>query len=316
MAASALFACTPGQKGAPNFDTTTVVQPPASESAGEEGGPANPSQQKLVYHVGPIDLPAGTSLEETLAHPTTLPFQVSESVWITGFRPSLVDGKGAQLSGDLVQKAVVVNQQEANPFCSGDNKGNPFAVATTTLTPVQFPSGYGYPVLATDPLEARVTLKNPTDTDYFGIYFTFEFDAIPMEKAGNLNDIQAMMLDINPCDEEQLAIEPGKFSEKNKTFTLPQGGGLIVANGLLSDYGVSVSLTQEKQIMPFWKATASLDDDHRIIDLEPNPFVDPAGVQFKKDSKLTIGVAFDNISDQWHQNASGGALVYFAPTGE
>lgn len=316
LSAATFFACSPGQRGAPKFGSGPAAQAPSPTEGASTSESPPPSLQKLVYHIGPIDLPAGTTLEKSLAKPATLPFQVSDPIWIVGFKPSLIDGKGAPLSNDLVHKAIVVNKQEANPFCNGDNNGNPFAVATSTMTSVQLPSGYGYPLLPTDPLEARVVLKNQTNNDYYGIYFTFEFDALPMEKAQGLNDVKAMLLDIDPCDGNQVAIEPGKFAEKNRTFTVPQGGNLVVANGLLSDYGVSVSLTQEKQIMPFWKAMASLDNDHRILDLEPNPFVDPSGVQLKKEAKLTLGVAFDNVSDEWHQSATGGALVFLAPSSD
>ena len=50
-----------------------------------------------------------------------------------------------------------------------------------------------------------------------------------------------------------------------------------------------------------------------VLAISPNPFVDPAGIQLKNDSKLTLGVAFSNASSNWLENLEGSALLYLAP---
>ena len=308
-----LAACTQNRGEIPEFSSNAE-----SLQATGEGGGTFPAvtvlKQTLTYNVGPIDLPAGTTAAESMENPVTLPFQVAEPLWITGFRHKLIDSKGNPLPNSLLHKALVINEHQENPLCGDkEESGSPFAATTGEMAEIEFPSGYGYPLLPSDPLEAKVILKNSSkETDYYGIYFTFEFDAVAMDRTEEMKDVYPLLLDISACD-KNLSVEPGVFEERNKTFTLPEGGSLVVAGALLSDYGVSVSLTQEKQVLPFWKAVARVDEDHKIVSLSPNPFVDPAGIQLKNDSKLTLGVAFSNASSNWLENLEGSALLYLAP---
>lgn len=278
------------------------------------------SVQKFIYHVGPVDLAAGQGADVMLEKPAALRFQVTEPVWVTGFEPRVIDADGKTLTGQLLYKAVVANKHEANPVCASASNGNPFAVATSTLTKVELPEGFGYPLLPKDPLEARVVFQNPTDKDYNGVVFSFEIHAIPMEKGKGISDVKAMLLDTDPCDHKPIAIEPGAFVEKHQTFTVPDGGNLLIANGHLSDYGIAVSLTHQEgdkaSLVPFWRAEAKLDATHRIIDLTPNPFIDPVGKKLAGGDKLTLGVAFDNFSEKWHNGATGSAMVYISGSDE
>ncbi|MBI5299661.1 MAG: hypothetical protein HY877_05140 [Deltaproteobacteria bacterium] len=324
--AMSLVACSKGVGGSPE-----LVGNPSSTSPGGVGvsstnaGSQNNfdfgnqiSVQKMIYHVGPVDLPAGQSVDVMLDKPAILRFQVTEPVWVIGFEPKVINGDGKALTGQLLYKALVVNKHESNPVCASGNSGNPFAVATSTLTKVELPEGFGYPILPKDPLEAKVVFHNPTDKDYSGVVFSFEIQAIPMEKGKGISDVKAMLLDTDPCNHKPIAIEPGAFVEKSHTFTIPNNGNLMVANGLLSDYGVAVSLTHQEgdkaSLVPFWRAEATLDETHRIIDLTPNPFIDPAGKKIAQGDKLTLGVSFDNFSEKWHNEATGSAMVYLAPS--
>ena len=252
-----------------------------------------------------------------LEKPKTLTFQVNEPVWVIGFEPKIIDSDGNALPGKLLHKAIVFNKHEPNPMCASGNGGNPFAVATSTLTKVELPEGFGYPLVPEDPLEAKVVFQNPTSQDYLGVSFSFELTTIPMEKAKGYGDLKAILLDTDPCDHKPLSIEPGAFVEKSNTFSVLEGGHLMVANGLLSDYGVAVSLTHQEgnkpSLIPFWRAEAKLDESHQIIELTPNPFIDPSGKKIKQGDKLTLGVSFDNFSDDWHNAATGAAMVYVAP---
>lgn len=317
-----LVSCTQGAGGAPKFLGGSLTNPSggvaSSSNATLDGFGGQASVQKLIYHVGPVDLLAGQTVDAMLDKPATLSFQVNEPMWVIGFEPNIIDADGKSLSGKLLHKAIVFNKHEANPICASGNGGNPFAVATSTLTKIELPEGFGYPLLPEDPLEAKVMFHNPTDQDYLGVSFSFELTTIPMEKAKGFGDLKAILLDTDPCDHKPISIEPGAFVEKSQTFTVPQAGNLMVANGLLSDYGVAVSLTHQEgtkpTLVPFWRAEAKLDETHHIIELTPNPFIDPAGKQIKQGDKLTLGVAFDNFSDEWRNEATGAAMVYLAPS--
>lgn len=313
-----LFACTEG--GGPAF----VANQPFP-SAGQNGfgnnsafsNLANPQVEKLIYHVGPVDLMQQESASVMMENPKALNFQVSEPVWVTGFQPKVVDSNGKELPGQLLYKAIIFNKGESNPVCVSANNGNPFAVATSALTKVKMPEGFGYPLLPDDSLEAKVVFQNQTDQDYLGVIFSFELETIPMDQAKGFSDVKAMLLDTDPCEHKPLSIEPGAFVEKSKTFTLPETGHLMVANGVLSNYGVAVSLSHSQKseisILPFWRAEAELDENHRLVDLTPNPFLDPEGKEINQGDKMTLGVTFDNFSESWNNEATGGAMIYLAP---
>lgn len=316
-----LSASCSGPGGAPSF---LENQNRSNGNVSEQNG-ANafenleePGAQKLIYHVGPVNLMPSTSLEEQIDRPATLKFQVSEPVWVTGFKPEVIDANGNPLPGNLIYKAILFNGHDSNPICTSSNKGNPFAVATSTLTKVELPDGFGYPLLPDDPLVAEVIFQNPQPQDYLDVTFSFELETIPMDKTKSYSDVKAVLLDTDPCDHKPITLEPGAFVEQSKTFTLPEGGDLMVANGLLSNYGISVSLTHQREgavsVLPFWRAEALLNEQHQIVDLTPNPFLDPEGIKIAGGDKMTLGVTFDNFSDSWNSTATGGAMIYLSPS--
>lgn len=281
--------------------------------------------QTLIYHVGPTELPATAGAATgVVTQANTLSFQVGEPVWVIGFEPKILDANGNKLPGFLLNKAVLINKNESNPLCASAGSGspaggNPFAMATSSLTKIEFPNGFGYPLLPDQQLEARVTFQNQPDQDYDGVTFSFELIAVPMEKAKNIRDIQALLLDQDEsCELKPMKIEPGAFVEKSKTFTIPFNGELLVANGLLTDYGVAVSLIHHEgkniSATPFWRAEAKMDETHHIVELNDNPFFDPSGKELRQGDKITLGVSFDNFSDTWHDQASGSAMLYISPT--
>lgn len=313
--------CTPGGGAAPQLVRDTSDSGSRTGSAASTQIPITTAEvQKLVYHVGPIDLPKGTTAEEMLRRPAKLAFQVEEAVWVTGFTPKVVDDQGSALPGSLLHKAVLFNKHEENPICNTSTHGNPFAAANATLTKISLPDGFGYALLPEDALEVRAIFQNTTDEDLFGVYFSFELEAVPMKKAKGIHDVKPLLLDIDPCNYQPIAVKPGEFREESKSFAVPNSGKLLVANGILSDRGVLLSLTHNggstASVVPFWLAEAELDELHRIINLAPNPFVDEVGKEMKAGDKLVLGTAFNNFSDRWQNDATAAAMVYLAPSAE
>lgn len=319
-----LAGCTGGigctkTEGVPQF-LGSAEGPSSAPSESQFDSLKNPqSIQTLIYHVGPTDLPATDATGSgTITQAKSLSFQVGEPVWVIGFKPKVIDANGNKLPGFLLNKAVIVNKNETNPLCNSVGSGNPFAMATSSLTNIEFPDGFGYPLLPDQQLEAKVTFQNQPDQDFSGVTFSFELITVPMEKAKNIRDIQALLLDQDEsCELKPMKIEPGAFVEKSKTFTIPLNGELLVANGLLTDYGVAVSLTHHEGInisaVPFWRAEAKMDETHHIVELNDNPFFDPSGKEIRQGDKITLGVSFDNFSDIWHDQASGSAILYISP---
>lgn len=298
-----------------NAEGSSTNNASSSQSESQFDSLKNPqSIQTLIYHVGPTDLPANRAITQA----KNLNFQVAEPVWVVGFEPKVIDANGNKLPGFLLNKAVIINKNESNPLCTSASAGNPFAMATSSLTKIEFPKGFGYPLLPDHQLEAKVHFQNQPDQDYTGVAFSFELITVPMEKAKNIRDIQTLLLDPDEsCEFKPIKIEPGAFVEKSKTFTIPFNGELLVADGLLTDYGVAVSLTHHEgsniSVTPFWRAEAKMDETHHIVELSDNPFFDPSGKELHQGDKITLGVSFDNFSDTWHDQASGSAILYISP---
>lgn len=280
-----------------------------NETLAKEAG-----EERLIYRVGPVDLPAYT--EADVDDPLVLNFKLSRPMWVIGFEPLMVDANGEEVEGQLLHSAIVSNLHEENQLCTSANVGNPFVIATSTLTNVKFPRGYGYPVLATDPLEAKVIVRNPTETSYLNVYFELALIAKPMNEFVKMKDIKPMLLDVDACNHKPLSVEPNNISRTQATYMLQDPYKLIVANGALQNYGICVELTANKEVLPFWTAEAVVGDHNHILDLRNDPFADPAGVPFKRGDSVTLSVVYDNTSTGWIDDATVAAMAYFTPEEE
>ena len=281
------------------------VSPSIGQELAQEAG-----LKRIVYHVGPVDLPAGTSAEIMLEKPLSMRFQTGEPLWVTGFSPSIVDANGEELPKELLHHAIVSNMHEDNPFCSDAGGGNPFFIATSMLTKIDLPQGTGYPILPDDPIEAKIILANTTDASYVDVYFQLELIARPMNEFTNFADVKPMLLELDPCEHKSLEVGPGELVERNATYAIPDDGKLTVAHGAIQKFGSTVQLTYDLEISPFWQAEAELDENHDLIDLVNNPFSDSDGIDLKKDNTITFGVVYDNVSDKWINSATASAMVY------
>lgn len=266
----------------------------------------------LIYHVGPVDLAANSKLETMINHPLTMKFQVDQPLWVIGFEPKVVAATGETLPSTLLHQAIISNMHEENPVCAEGTGGNPFVVATSALTKVNLPEGFGYAVLPEDPLEAKVVLYNPTEENYVDVSFELDVIAKPMNEFTGMKDVKPLFLDIEPCTHKSISVEPEKFVKRQATFTIPNSGNIVVAHGIVQDFAAFVELTKGNDVMPFWKADAVLDANHHVSELTNNPLEDPAGIKIKKGGAVTIGVAYDNTQTNWLEGASAAVMVYYA----
>ena len=315
----AMIGCEQGNNGGPVFldpssgNNSGSNRPnPSTSPAVNEHLAAQAGLEKLTYHIGPIDLPAGTSADKLLAQPLSMNFQLTAPMWVIGFEPKVVNAQGDELPATLLHHAKLLNAHEENPLCPNSGKGNPFAVSSSLLTNVSLPAGYGYPLLPSDPVEAEVVLHNPGQESYIDVFFEITLLAKPMNEFVALKDVAAMLVDFEPCANQPLEVEPESLREESATYSIEEGGNLIFAHGVLQDYGVAVQLKKKDEINPFWRADAKLDSEHQILDLLDNPFADPAGIPFAKGDNITVGAIYDNFSKSWLHAASAGAMIYLA----
>lgn len=268
--------------------------------------------QKLTYKIGPFDLPAGQKAVTMWDSPGSIAFQTDEPLWIVSFENDIEEGGGNALPMELLNLAILTNKNETNPLCTEKESPNPF-IATTSSTPkIELPQGTGYPVLATDQLNARVILQNPTNQDFNDVYFKFTVTAVPMKSAKSFKDVMPLLLDIDPCEHSPMAVPPKEFLKQEGEFKIPESGILTKAYGLLQDFGVGVSLSVNGQPTPVWKAQAELSQTHQILSI--SPFDDPAGIPLKSGDSVKLGVAYDNPSNDWQSSATGAVMAYIVRT--
>ncbi|MBI2344336.1 MAG: hypothetical protein HYV02_08410 [Deltaproteobacteria bacterium] len=307
-----LCACTQGAS-TPSVKSSGVLPTAATPSSAKpETTTAQPgtsaSVEKQTYQMGPFDLPAGMTTEGMREKPAKMTFKVDEPMWITAFEPKLEDANGEAVPGELLHFAFLGNRNEENPLCQKKETANPFVAATSALKKIVFPTGYGYAVLPSDTLEASVVLHNPTMDAYHDVYFTFKIVGVPMEKGGEIKDLQPLLLDADPCQHLPLAVEPGGYLKRSERFGVPSDGSLIAAYGLLQDYGIEITLAKETEAAPFWKAAASINAEHQVVSLPT--FEDLEGIPFQAGDGVVLTVAYQNFSEDWFHDATTAAMVY------
>ena len=310
LIAATLSACNSGSK-APDLleaseSANDVVEGFINETLAEQSG-----EERLTYHVGPVDIPAG--LVASVDEPLVMTFKLTKPMWVVGFEPRMVNADGEELDSKLLHTAIVSNHHEENPLCTSANVGNPFMVATSTLKSIRFPQGHAYPVLASDPLEAKVVVQNPTQETFINVFFELTLVAKPMNEFVQMKDIKPMMVDVDACEHTPIQVEPNNIDRRQATYTINNASKLIIAHGALQSYGATVELTANKDVMPFWTAEAITDDNNNIIDLRGDPFEKPSGIPFKKGDSITLSVLYDNTSDSWLDTATAAAIVYMSP---
>lgn len=305
LMACTLSACNGADGRSPDLTSQSISQANAQATAPKT------TVQKLNYTFGPFQLPAGTSATVMTGRDGKMGFHVGSPVWMTGFEPHIVDAKGNALSKDLVQMVILSNNRETNPICDARQTGNPFAATTSLMQNITLPEGYGYPLLPEDPLEARIVLRNPTKEDLSDVYFSFTITAEPMDVANHKNDVAALMLDVDPCDHTPITLPPNGMVEKKGAFTIPENGRVVKAQGLLQDYGVSVSVSTNKDSSKFdWSVNARINDEHHIVSLDT--YENSKGADVKKSSPINLGVVYDNFSATWVNDATAAAMIYIA----
>lgn len=259
-----------------------------------------------THHLGPFNLPAKTNIDSSRKKPASVRFNIDTPVWIISFEPSVVDSDGNPLPSELIHQILLINHAEPNTFCQAKQTGNPFAAATSTMEKIELPDGTGYAIVPTDPLEARLILKNPIDKDYFNVFVKFTLTGLPMNDTKAIRDVLPMMVDIDPCDHEPMSIAPGQFVEKTAEVYVPEAGRIVKAYGFLYDYGVGI--TMDINGKSFWDGVVQIDENHKIRDIPI--FEDGAGVQVMDGDKLGITVTYNNTSRGWYDGAIGSSLVY------
>ena len=139
-----------------------------------------PGVERYSYRYGPLDATPGTNLQ--LIGPVTIEKPAGDGFQVR-FKPDLVDetGKPPRVDEVHMHHAVVLNLSRTDttaPGIYGERVGG-FGEEKTIGT---LPSGYGYPIRATDQFALVYMLHNGTPNNRV-VWVTYEIDWIPRDSA-------------------------------------------------------------------------------------------------------------------------------------
>lgn len=306
-------ACTKATDLPSMVDSKEGPEPTADSSVVEDRLALEAGLERIVYHVGPIDLPAGLSVKEMSEKPLVMNFQTSKSVWVVAFTPKVVDINGKELPSGLLHTAVVSNMHEENALCADAGGGNPFAVSTALLESVSLPEGFGYPVLSSDPIKASVVLKNDSENTYNDVFFELSIAVKPMGEFASLKDVKSFYIEPSPCDHDEVDIAPKQFSEIESSFAMPVDSNVVAVHGVLGNFGSNISLFSGESLDPIWEASANLGEESELVSLQSTPIKDAKSLTIKEGSVVKMSASYDNRSDAWIHKAPAAVMIYASP---
>lgn len=278
--------------------------------------PTRQHTQKLHYKIGPVQLAPQSDAETMQDNPATLTFRTHESVWMTGFRMHLEDEHGKRLPNELLHSALLINHNDTNSLCDSKPLGNPFVASSAAQTELELPEGYGYALLPTDPLEARVILHNPNNNPYPAIFVNFTIEAVGMNNRSITQDVTTYLMDSDPCAHEPIAVEPGAYITEQVQAALPHAGNIVAAHGVLQQHSVKLALNVNGAPDAVWQGETTLDDARNVISAPQFALENDQGVRVNQGDPLLLSVSYQNFSEDWLNHATARAMLYVAPSEE
>jgi len=206
---------------------------------------------ELELRVGPIDLPATKAGGEHAHAHAELPqdyrlFRFPESGWITSFRPSMLDGTGAEVPGKLLHHVVIGDHDRADFLCDASAHGHDFRFMLASggeLTAFELPDGFGIPADADTKYVAGGVFANTLGRDYEDVSFRAALGFVPRSAGRTLQPAVPVWIDaIASCPEDGYRVPGGKRDVKTRAFSFPFSGTLLLAGGHLHDEGVSLRI--------------------------------------------------------------------------
>jgi len=181
-----------------------------------------------IFHIGPYTIPAGR-LVGTIMVPGEFEQVVGApsagDVYMTGFDSRIVDLNRIPQDPDLLylHHAVLVKLAARDLTCL-IMPGERFAAAGAERIPFTLPTGYGYPIAASDSLACILHMQNFTTTPKT-VYYQYSMTVLPGNIQPPLINVRPWWLDVQMC---------------TSSYTVPAGNAQHVKS---YDYPVSARTT-------------------------------------------------------------------------
>lgn len=271
----------------------------------------NPASHELTVRIGPVSLPANVE-QGPLAQPPMLWLSIPFDGWLTGYHPSIVDGKGHALPSELLHHVAFYDTARSDFLCA--TKEEHIFGAGPEMTDWPSIPGYGYRVHKGDRLRIATMFDNPTAKNYREAFLEVrvEYQPANAESAG-LKDIYPAWFNVTECGESGYDLSPGE-STRTGVFKLQYSGRLLGVGGHLHDYGQWLVLKNERTNQTIATLEADLDSKGRIIAVPVELFAQQGGVPLRSGDVLSVTDAYNNPTGKMIADGAMGIVVgYFLP---
>ena len=200
---------------------------------------AGPKRGQLLLELPPIDLPAGTVVDE----PASVgEFPVDGSIY--ALHAELVDEEGRRLPPSLLHHMNVMDPSERELFLP---IGRRILASGMETGEIRFPwLLFGARVHAGQRVLANAMVHNPTNVGYRGVRVRLVISYIPEGRPWPLFSVLPWQLDVGfPVGDKSFDLPPGR-SERSYVGSPAVDGKLIVIGGHMHVYGRTIE---------FWDAT-------------------------------------------------------------
>ena len=200
---------------------------------------ANPTRDELTLELPPVDLPAGTVVDQPAA---VGEFPVNGSIYAS--RAEVVDEHGRVLPMDLLHHMNVMDPSERELFLP---IGRRILASGRETGEIRFPwLLFGSRVRAGERILANAMIHNPTTVGYRGVRVRLRLSYVPERRPWPLFAIIPWQLDVGfPVGDKSFDLPPGR-SERSYEGSPAVEGKLIVIGGHMHEYGRTIE---------FWDAT-------------------------------------------------------------
>jgi hypothetical protein len=200
---------------------------------------ANPKRAELLLELPPVDLPAGSVVEQ--------PASAGEfpvNAWIYAFHAEVVDENGQVLPTGLLHHMNVMDPSERELFLPISRR---ILASGMETGEVRFPRLlFGAPVSAGERILANAMIHNPTTVGYRGVRVRLVLSYVPDGRPWPLFTVLPWQLDVAfPVGDKSFDLPPGR-SEHSYEGSPAVEGKLAVIGGHMHEYGRTIE---------FWDAT-------------------------------------------------------------
>lgn len=244
---------------------------------------------RLVFTVGPIDLPANTG-HHGIGQPPLLTAEVPVDAYLYGFEVEMVDGQGRPIAQRVLHHVNLIDPDHRELFSPVPLRL--FAAGRETQA-ASMPKILGVPIEKGQRILVSAMFHNPTAVSYLGsklrviLKYRTEGLIFPLE-------VYPVYIDVmGHIGKKDFDLPPGR-SEKSWEGRPAVGGRLLAAGGHLHDHAVKLVFEDVDQGEVLWETAPVVDERGRTVAVPVGKFWWKGGIKLSADHTYRLTVIYDN----------------------